>query len=59
MLDKIVRLAIIGIVLYIVYYIAGLIVYALNAPAIILTLVLVVLLLVFAGALLREFGVSI
>jgi energy-coupling factor transporter transmembrane protein EcfT len=59
MIQKLIRLLIIGVVLYIVYIIAGMIVAALGAPAIFLTLVVVILLLVFIYEILQTFGISI
>jgi uncharacterized membrane protein (UPF0136 family) len=59
MLDKIITLLIIGVVLYIIYVIAGMLVSALSLPGIILTLIGVILLLVFVVKILRIFGITL
>lgn len=58
MVEKIIRLFVIGLVLYIIYYIAGLIVSALSLPGVVLTIVMVILLLVFIMYLLRAFDIK-
>jgi hypothetical protein len=59
MIKSIIRLLVIGIVLYIIYYIFGLIVAALSLPGIVLTLVMVILLLTFVYFLLKAFDINI
>jgi len=59
MIEKIIRLLVIGIVLAIVYYIATMIVGLLSLPPIVLVLALVILLLVFVAYLLRVFNIKL
>lgn len=59
MIENIIKCVIVAIVLCVLYYIATILVSALGAPSIVLTLVAVVLALVFCLYLVRAFGVSL
>ena len=58
MLSTIIKAIVLGIVLYIAYYLVGLIVVALGLPTIVTLIVGILLVLCFLVWLLREFGIS-
>jgi hypothetical protein len=57
MIKKLIQCCVLGLVLYLIYWLAGLIVIAVHAPAIVLTIILVILILIFIGWLLSAFGI--
>ena len=59
LIQKIISLLIFGVILYVIYLIAGIIIAALSAPGIFLTVVLVILLLVFLAKLIKVFGITL
>lgn len=58
MISHLIRCLVAALVLYLLYVCAGLLVAALAAPAIVLTIVAVILILCLIVFILREFGIS-
>lgn len=57
MITKLIRTLVVAFVLWLVYLVAGLVVAAVHGPALVLTIVAVILLLSFIVFVCREFGI--
>jgi hypothetical protein len=59
MIEKLIRAAVVAVVLYLIYIVAGMVMAALSLPTVFLMIVAVLLLLAFILFVVRLFGINI